>query len=54
MAEGNFEIGLKMSLTINDNAEEKILVTPVGWDDKVFILAKSPLFRYTKITSDDV
>lgn len=53
MAEGNLEIGLKMSLTINEDAEEKIMVTLVGWDEKVFILAKSPFFRSTKITSDD-
>ncbi len=53
MSEYNFEIGLKMSLTINENNDDKMLITLVGWDERVFLLAKNPLLKSMKLTSSD-
>ncbi|MFQ3573347.1 MAG: flagellar brake protein [Thermodesulfovibrionales bacterium] len=50
--EEKFSVGLKMSLSINDN-EEKSLVTLIGWDADGFLLVKNPFMRTLKLTSND-
>ncbi len=53
MGEYNFDVGLKMSLVINENNDNKILLTLIGWDAQTFLLAKGPLLKTIKLTSSD-
>lgn len=53
MAEYNFDVGLKMSLTVNDNNEDKVLITLIGWDERAFLLVKNPLLKSFRLTSND-
>jgi len=53
MGEYNLDVGLKMSLVINDDNDNKIVLTLIGWDAQNFLLAKSMLLKNIRLTSND-